>query len=84
MRGTKNQGAVFFGKTNSRGFLLPSLQHVGGKLRIVVMHLVVKESVDLRDQAMLVGSLRCQLSITLLLLATSKFSMLRSLLESAR
>ena len=37
-------------KTHVSG-LLPSLQHVGERLRLVAMHRVVKESVDFRDQA---------------------------------
>ena len=48
--GTKNQGAASF-LYNSRGSVLPSLQQVGERFRLVAMHRVVKESVDLRDQA---------------------------------
>ena len=48
--GTKNQGAASF-LYNSRGSVLPSLQQVGERLRLVAMHRVVKESVDFRDQA---------------------------------
>ena len=50
MWGTKNQGAASF-LYNSRGSVLPSLQQVGERLRLVAMHRVVKESVDFRDQA---------------------------------